>query len=277
MKKAAILLSLAVLAAPAGAADRAQAEAAAKAVAAKANQAMQSPEAAALKAKAHDALSEASKARAGMMPPQGGAYTPEQLQKIQAQASQAFGNLMADPQAAAAAAKGGVTAQTLNNVQAQSAAAISAAKSAEGKAAAAEMKKAATAAGEQFRQAADSEDGRKLQATARQAAADIKADPGVQQSAAKLKAAYNDAASRPETQQAVKTLKEGGVAVKRGAEDALAHDPNLTPEEKVLLRGQVGQAAQSSRKALAEFCKKYKGKEDAPETCKKAKLVPVKR
>lgn len=263
-------VACAMIAAPARAADRAQAEAAAKAVAAKANQAVRSPEAEALKAKAHAALQDASKARASMLPPPGGAYTPEQLQKVQAQAAQAFTNLTADPQAAAAAAKSGVTPQSLGAIQAQSAAAIQAAKSAETKAAAA-------AVGQQVRQSLESEDGRKVQSAVQQAAADVKADPGVRQSAAKLKETYDAAAARPESQEAARTLKNAGGMARQAGEDALVRDKNLKAEEKVLLRGAVGKAEQTSRKSLAEFCKKFKDKEDAPESCKKARLVPVKR
>ncbi|MBI5597908.1 MAG: hypothetical protein HY928_17620 [Elusimicrobia bacterium] len=259
-------------------AEKADVAAKATAAAKAAKAVTQSPEAAAMKAKASAALSnmsaEAAKARQGM-PQQGQAFTPEQMSKIQSQAVQAFTNLTSDPQAAAAAAKGGVTTQKLNALQTQTSAVVAGMKGPDGKL----SPEAAAQQMQQLQQLMKSDQATALKGQASQAVSNLKADPKFNQSAAQFKEGAQALTQSPGFQKGVQGLKESaGKAGQALKDDKTYRDRGTDPTPGYLKSGATS-AKVAADKALTQFCKKFEGQTEveAPAKCKKPKLVPVKQ
>lgn len=274
-----LALTLAVgLSSSAMGAEKADVAAKAAAAAKAAKAVTQSPDAAAMKAKAAAALSnmsaEAAKAKQGM-PQQGQAFTPEQMNKIQSQAVQAFTNLTSDPQAAAAAAKGGVTTQKLNALQTQTSAVVAGMKGPDGKlspdAAAQQM--------QQLQQLMKSDQATALKGQASQAVSNLKADPKFNQSAAQFKEGAQALSQNPEIQKGVQGLRESAGKAGQALKDDKTHRDRGTDPTSGYIKSGVTSAKVAADKALTQFCKKFEGRTDVevPAKCKKPKLVPVKQ
>lgn len=282
-RNTALLFTLALVhwtSSPALCADPAATKAAAAAAKAKAQAVVNSPEAAAMKAKAAAALSDmpaqAAKFRQGLPASGSGAqaFTPEQMQKIQAQAGAAFSNMMADPQAAAAAAQGGVTPQALKALQSQSAAAVGAAKAAGGAGT-----ESAAAAQQKAQEFLKSEQAGQMKAQAGEAFTALKADPKFKQSAEQFKEGAQTLTQSPEFQTGVQRFKEGaGTAAQNLKNDKTYRDRGTDPTPGYIKSGATS-AKTAADKALVQFCKKFEEKAEAevPARCKKPKLVPVKQ
>lgn len=203
--------------------------------------------AAELKGKAVSALgtlpADAAKAWAGSKAQ--ASFTPEQMNKVQAQAAQAFSTLAADPKVAAVAAQAGVTGKKLEGLQAQTAAAVAGFKGPDGKV-------SVEAAAQQAQQFMKSEPGTKLQGQAKEAVSTAKPFLNKLTTQTDERGTEKKGILSPEN---IKVQKE------KAAKAASNFDP-ATAASSIQARAEL---------ALVKFCKKYEGKAEAPARCRKAK------
>lgn len=263
-----LVVAFVLAAAPVGAADKAAVKAKAVAVVKTGQKALQTGQlpagAAELKSKGAAALgsmpadaAKALKAAKGQT-----SFTPEQLSQIQAQAGQAFSAVTSDPRAAAVAASVGVTPQTLNAVQAQTAAAVAGFKGADGK-------PSVEAAGQQAREFMASEKAAQLSERAGEAAARAGEDPKFNAAALKFKTEAGAALAGAKAKAPV--VKESVKAALTPENARLVKDRAATAAADPGVRAGAAAFQTNAQKALIKFCKKYEGKTAVPARCRKPK------
>lgn len=263
-----LFVAFILAAAPAGAADKAAVKAKAAAVVKTGQQALQSGQlpagAAELKSKAAATLGSMPADAAKALKGAGGqtSFTPEQLQQIQAQAGQAFSAVTSDPRAAAAAASAGVTAQKLNAVQAQTAAAVAGFKGADGK-------PSVEAAGQQAREFMKSEPVTNLKGQANEAVLKASSDPQLNQAARQVGKEVRAAAGEVSAQTGLALPGKRPALNAHNAEAFKVRAEQAVAAEGGGVAGARSAVETAAQKALVKFCKKYEGKTAVPARCRK--------